>query len=390
MTSTEADSGTAEPQSASTAELQAGLPADLQDERLIASRGIGGTVSAFTARLRGGDLGSLPVVVGLIIIWGVFQSLNSSFLSSRNLVNLTLQSAAVGTVAIGIVLVLLLGEIDLSVGSVSGLASAVLAVTLVNLHWPLVVAVLAAIGAGVVIGLLYGALYNRFGVPSFVITLAGLLGILGVQLYVLGTEGTVNIPFDSWVVTFAQQSFLPPAVAYLLVALTVAAFVLSRLRTRAARAAAGLSTTPTGMLAARAAFLAIVLAVPVAFLNRDRGVAVMFVFFLALVIVMDLAIRRTSWGRSVMAVGGNVEAARASTSRPSTCRCSPCARPSRPWAASWRPGGWPRSTRAAAAPTRTSPPSPPRSSGAPACSAAAARRTRRCSASSSSSRSPAG
>ena len=310
MTSTEADSGTAEPQSASTAELQAGLPADLQDERLIASRGIGGTISAFTARLRGGDLGSLPVVVGLIIIWGVFQSLNSSFLSSRNLVNLTLQSAAVGTVAIGIVLVLLLGEIDLSVGSVSGLASAVLAVTLVNLHWPLVVAVLAAIGVGVVIGLLYGALYNRFGVPSFVITLAGLLGILGVQLYVLGTEGTVNIPFDSSVVAFAQQSFLPPAVAYLLVALTVAAFVLSRLRTRAARAAAGLSTTPTGMLAVRAAFLAIVLAVPVAFLNRDRGVAVMFVFFLALVVVMDLAIRRTSWGRSVMAVGGNVEAAR--------------------------------------------------------------------------------
>jgi len=120
----------------------------------------------------------------------------------------------------------------------------------------------------------------------------------------------VNIPFDSSVVAFAQQSFLPPAVAYLLVALTVAAFVLSRLRTRAARAAAGLSTTPTGMLAVRAAFLAIVLAVPVAFLNRDRGVAVMFVFFLALVIVMDLAIRRTSWGRSVMAVGGNVEAAR--------------------------------------------------------------------------------
>ena len=103
------------------------LPADLQDERLIASHGISGAVSAFTARLRSGDLGSVPVVVGLIIIWAVFQIANSSFLSSRNLVNLTLQTSSVGVIALGIVLVLLLGEIDLSVGSVSGLSASVLA-----------------------------------------------------------------------------------------------------------------------------------------------------------------------------------------------------------------------------------------------------------------------
>ena len=113
-------------------EMPAAVPADLQDERLIASRGVKGAVSAFTSRLRSGDLGSLPVVVGLVIIWGVFQSLNTEFLSARNLVNLTLQSAAVGTIAIGIVLVLLLGEIDLSVGSVSGLAAAILGVTLTS------------------------------------------------------------------------------------------------------------------------------------------------------------------------------------------------------------------------------------------------------------------
>jgi D-xylose transport system permease protein len=291
-------------------ELQAGLPADMQDERLIASRGLRGTLSVFTTRLRSGDLGSLPVVLGLIIIWGVFQSLNSSFLSSRNLVNLTLQSASVGTIAIGVVLVLLLGEIDLSVGSVSGLAAAVLAVTLLNQNWPVALSVLAALAVGAVIGAFYGGLFNRFGVPSFVITLSGLLGFLGLQLFVLGKEGTLNVPFESVIVRFAQQTFLSPAVAYLVVGLAVATYVLSKLRNNSQRAAAHLSTTPNMLLGVRAVFLAILLAIPVAVLNRDRGVSVMFLFFIALVVIMDLALRRTSWGRSIFAVGGNVEAAR--------------------------------------------------------------------------------
>jgi D-xylose transport system permease protein len=293
-----------------TEELQSALPADLQDERLIASRGIGGAVSAFTSKLRSGDLGSLPVVVGLVIIWAVFQTLNSDFLSPRNLVNLTLQCAAVGTIAIGIVLVLLLGEIDLSVGSVSGLAAAILGVGLTSHHWPLGLALIAAVLAGTVVGLAYGAIFTRFGVPSFVITLAGLLGILGLQLYVLGKEGSLNIPFTSPIVEFAQQQFLSPAVAYTLVVLIAAAFLVSRLRARARRASAGLSTTPMVMLVVRTVALAVVLAAVVLVLNRDRGVPYMFLLFVALVVVMDLAIRRTGWGRSVMAVGGNVEAAR--------------------------------------------------------------------------------
>ena len=183
-------------------------------------------MSAFTSRLRSGDLGSLPVVVGLIIIWAVFQSLNSDFLSPRNLVNLTLQSAAVGTIAIGIVLVLLLGEIDLSVGSVSGLAAAILGVGLTLHHWP-------ARGSpcsrpswpAPSSGSAYGAIFTRFGVPSFVITLAGLLGILGLQLYVLGKEGSLNIPFTSPIVEFAQQQFLAPVVAYALVVLIAVAYL---------------------------------------------------------------------------------------------------------------------------------------------------------------------
>jgi ABC-type xylose transport system permease subunit len=291
-------------------EDQAALPADLQDERLIASSGVRGAISAFMARLRSGDLGSVPVVVGLIIIWAVFQIANSSFLSSRNLVNLTLQTTSVGVIAIGIVLVLLLGEIDLSVGSVSGLSASVLGVTFVSKGWPLVVSVVAGVAIGLIIGLFYGALYNRFGVPSFVITLAGLLGFLGLQLLVLGKEGSLNLPFDSAIVKFATQSFLSPAFAYGLAAVAVAGYALTRLRARSQRIAAGLSSPPNSIIALKAGALAVALAVPVAVLNGDRGVSSMFVLLLVLVVATDFAIRRTRWGRSVMAVGGNVEAAR--------------------------------------------------------------------------------
>jgi len=286
------------------------VPADLQDERLIASQGVGGYARAFLTRLRGGDLGPLPVVIGLVVIWAVFQGQNDAFLSSRNLVNLTLQCAATGTIALGIVMVLLLGEIDLSVGSVSGLSAAILAVGAVSNGWPLPVAILVALGSGAVIGLLYGVLYTRFGVPSFVITLAGLLAVLGLQLQVLGAEGSINLPFTSTMVRFAQQAFLPAAVAYALVVLVAAAYVASRLTSNSRREKAGLSTTPVGLVAVRAALLLVLLAVPVALLNRDRGVSVMFLLFLALVVAVDLMIRRTRWGRSVVAIGGNVEAAR--------------------------------------------------------------------------------
>ncbi|MCU1476555.1 MAG: hypothetical protein JWQ64_1248, partial [Subtercola sp.] len=126
-------------------ETPAERAADLQDERLVRTEGVRGAVLAFRQRVRGGDLGSLPVVIGLIVICVIFQILNPNFLSANNLVNLTLQGAAVGTISIGIVLVLLLGQIDLSVGSVSGLAAAILGVGLTQLNWPVALAVIVAL-----------------------------------------------------------------------------------------------------------------------------------------------------------------------------------------------------------------------------------------------------
>ena len=272
--------------------------------------GIRGTVEAFIDRLRGGDLGSIPVVVGLVIIWAVFQALNPTFLSSTNLVNLTMQSAAVGTIAIGIVLVLLMGEIDLSVGSVSGLSSAILAVGFVQLDWPLLLVIAAALAAGAATGFVFGLLYTRFGVPSFVLTLAGLLAVLGIQLHVLGDAGSINIPFDSWIVQFGQQMFLPPLVSYALIAIVVLAYGWRLVAQARRRTDAGLAAMSTSVIAVRVAALLVILGVAAWYLNLTRGVGVMFVVFLLLATAMNLALTRTRWGRAVYAVGGSVEAAR--------------------------------------------------------------------------------
>ncbi|MEO7447265.1 MAG: sugar ABC transporter permease, partial [Humibacillus sp.] len=192
------------------------VASDRLDERLQAREGLGGWAKSWVDRFRGGDLGLLPVIIGIVVIWTTFQVLNPIFLSSANLVNLTLESVSTGVIALGIVFVLLLGQIDLSVGSVSGLSSATVATLFVLKGFPLPLALAAAVGLGIVVGLLYSVMFNRFGVPSFVITLAGLLAFLGVQLWMLGEQGSINLPFDSSLVRFAQISFMPDAVSYVL------------------------------------------------------------------------------------------------------------------------------------------------------------------------------
>ena len=292
--------------------MTATTPTDVQDERLRIDTGIGASIRAGISRVRGGDLGLIPVIAGLAIIWTIFQILNPYFLSSGNLTNLLMESAPVGVIALGIVFVLLVGEIDLSVGSVSGLAAAIMAINFVDNKWPLPLAILAAIGAAVVIGAVYGFIYNRIGVPSFVITLAGLLGFLGLQLFVLGPKGTINLPFDSPLVFFGQLAFVPSALAYVLVVVIAAAvFVGGILRARVRRNA-GLSAQALSLIVVRSVLLLVVLGFAVWYLYTARGVGWMFVFFVALVLIANYGLTRTSWGRSLFAVGGNREAARRS------------------------------------------------------------------------------
>ncbi len=287
-------------------------PTDRADERLVQDGGLAGAVSSFLRKVRGGDLGSLPVIIGLVIISLVFYSQDVTFLSSRTLVNITLFAAPVGIIAIGVVLVLLLGEIDLSVGSVSGLAAAVLAVLIVYHGQPLVVGLLAGAGTGVLIGIVYGLLYTTVGVPSFVMTLAGLLGFLGLQLLVLGKNGTVNLPPDSGLITFARQSFVTGVASYVLVLVAVGLYAATQLWAMSRRRSAGLSAQSLSTLAVKVGLLAAGSLYLTYYLNIDRGLGYLPLLFVVLVAVMDLLLRKTKWGRHVFAVGGNEEAARRS------------------------------------------------------------------------------
>ncbi|MEU9022892.1 sugar ABC transporter permease [Actinomadura sp. NPDC048394] len=273
-------------------------------------RGLRATLAGMADRVRGGDLGVWPVVAGLVVIWTVMQVLNPVFLSSANLVNLAMECVPVGVIALGVVFMLLVGQIDLSVGSVSGLSAAITAVLFVDHGMPAVAALVAAAAAGCLIGWFYAQVFNRLGVPSFVITLAGLLGFLGLQLWILGPKGSINLPFDSWLVTFAQLDFVPPWLAYALVAAGAGALYWTGHARAAARRRAGLPATTEQTLVLRSAVLLAGLAVAVWYLSRDRGVGWMFVLFLGLVLATHYVLSRTKYGKSVYAVGGNVEAAR--------------------------------------------------------------------------------
>ncbi|MDT7671232.1 MAG: D-xylose transport system permease protein, partial [Pseudonocardiales bacterium] len=191
-------------------------------------------------RLRRGDLGSIPVAVGLVLIAVVFSSLSSHFLAPENLTNLALQMAATGTIALGVVLVLLLGEIDLSAGSVSGLCAVVMTLLAVHHGWSPVLAVLGALVAGAAVGLLHGLMRTKLSMPSFVVTLAGLIGWEGLMLFLLGDEGTINLPFDRGIAQLSD-TWMPPAVGWLLVVLLAGGHLAATLVTRRLRARAGLS-----------------------------------------------------------------------------------------------------------------------------------------------------
>ncbi|MGL9618556.1 sugar ABC transporter permease [Bradyrhizobium sp. U531] len=283
---------------------------DRSDARVEHADTLGSVIRAFVGRVRSGDLGSLPVVVGLVVICTAFESLNPVFLAPNNLVNLLFDCSTVGVIALGIVCILMVGEIDLSVGSVSGFASALVGVLWVGQDWPVAVAIVTALVLGAAIGALYAFLFNRLGMPSFVSTLAGLLGWLGLQLYLLGASGSINLPYGSPLVDFGQMLVMPPIVSYVLAAVASIVVFVTDYRTAARRRAAGLSASSLGRMVLKALLVTIVLAFVVYYLNLGRGIPWMFGLFVGLCVVMNYALTRTKWGRSMSAVGGNREAAR--------------------------------------------------------------------------------
>ncbi|MGQ3293768.1 MAG: sugar ABC transporter permease, partial [Shinella sp.] len=285
---------------------------DRSDERVRHDESLAAMAKGFFDRVRSGDLGMLPVAVGLVVISIVFSTLNPIFLAPNNLVNLLFDCATVGVISLGIVCVLVLGEIDLSVGSMSGLASAMVGVIWVNMGWPLAGAIIAALVVGAGVGMLYAALYNRLGMPSFVATLAGLLALLGLQLYILGPTGSINLPYASPLVRFGQILIMPDWVSYTLALVPGLVMIGRGLRTRTQRLAANLSAQPMRALILKAVALTVALEAAVFYLNLGRGIPWMFALFVALAVLLNYGLTRTKWGRSMFAVGGNKEAARRS------------------------------------------------------------------------------
>jgi D-xylose transport system permease protein len=280
------------------------------DPRVIEERaGLRGFAAEYGRRLAGGDIGQLPVVIGLVVIGTIFQvASHGVFLNPFNLVNLTLQMAAGGTIAVGIVLVLLLGEIDLSAGVVSGMCAAIMAVLTVHAGLPAPTAVALSLVAGLAVGALHGVWITRFGIPSFVVTLAGLIAWQGALLLVLGKTGTVNLrdPF----ITALAGTFLTGPAAYGCAALFIAYVAVGPLVTHRRRRAAGLSVPPLAFVVIRAVAISAFAVVAVVVLDADRGISSGLLFLVGAVIIMDFVLRRVRFGRMIYAIGGNAEAAR--------------------------------------------------------------------------------
>lgn len=256
-----------------------------------------------------GELGRiLPVVLGLIVIWAVFYYLNPNFLSSRNLSNLIVQIVQLATLGAGVVLVLLLGEIDLSIGAVTGVSAGVMAVLSVNYGW----GAFSAIGAAVLVGALIGAFQGTWialtRTPSFIVTLAGLLGFQGLLLYLLGDTGTININ-DPQILAIASY-FLPPVVSWAIAGAVALAYTANLLLTRRARLSAGLDTASRAQVAVYAGLVALTAGGLVFLLNAYRGVPLAGFLLLGFVILLAYVTKRTRFGRYIFAIGGNAEAAR--------------------------------------------------------------------------------
>ncbi|MFC4063156.1 sugar ABC transporter permease [Planomonospora corallina] len=279
---------------------------------------IGANLRGYAERVRGGDMGALPAVFGLVVLCTVFSILRPSFLTPGNFANLFTQGAAVTVIAMGLVFVLLLGEIDLSAGFASGVCAAVLAIMLTEQGLPWYAAVAAAILTGVVIGTVLGTLVAKLGIPSFVVTLAAFLGFQGLVLLLV--KGGTNISIRDETILAIANKYVPPALGWGLLAACVAAYAALQLLRARKRAGRGLAADPLSLIAVRVGALAVLggLAVYVLNLERSRnaavvslkGVPIVVPIIVVLLVVLTFVLRRTGFGRHLYAVGGNAEAAR--------------------------------------------------------------------------------
>jgi D-xylose transport system permease protein len=282
-------------------------PAALDPRLLVDEQGLRGYGTAMLRRVRGGELGSLPVIIGLLVIWIVFWSQQHTFISAGNLTNLAQQMISTGMISVGLVLVLLLGEVDLAVGSVSGVAGALVATQVMHGHSQ-ALAITFGLLIGLGLGAIHGLFFSRLGVPAFVVTLAGFLAWEGLQLRILGTTGVATVQHGF--INSLTSQYLLHSWGYGLAIIVLLLLALGQGYERFARLRAGLRPRPVAEIVFRLAIVAAIAFVSVWKLNQYKGMPISLVVFVLVVVLYDMGIRRTGYGRRVLAVGGNVEAAR--------------------------------------------------------------------------------
>ncbi|HEX6873386.1 MAG TPA: ABC transporter permease [Micromonosporaceae bacterium] len=275
-------------------------------------------VSAYFRRVRGGEMGALPAILGLIVLCTVFSILRPAFFSAGNFANLLPQGAAVTVIAMGLVFVLLLGEIDLSAGFTSGVCAAILAITLMDYDFPWYLAILAALVTGTVIGVVLGTLVAKVGIPSFVVTLAAFLAFQGIVLLLI--KGGTIVPIRDATVLAIGNKNLTPLLGWVLYAIGVGGYALLQILRMRGRRQRGLPAEPVSLIAIRVGALAVLAGIAVYVLNQERsrntlivslkGVPIVVPIVLSLLIVLTFVLRRTRYGLHIYAVGGNREAAR--------------------------------------------------------------------------------
>lgn len=274
------------------------------------------------------DFGSFAVIVGLIIIALIFQIANENFLTPLNLTNLMAQISAIGVLSVGVILVLLIGEIDLSVGAVSGATAAIMAVLATVYRVPSVLTILIAILVGLLIGALQGFFVAKIHVPSFIVTLAGLLFWQGLQLFVLGETGTINLRDP--VLAGIANTLIPPWLGWLIGIVAVLVVIYTTFRSRRTRERAGLSLQPLSIVISRLALISVAILFSIGLMNIDRnqfsqgqpirGVPSSVFIFISFVVIFHVITRYTYFGRHIYTVGGNAEAARRASIEVDTVR----------------------------------------------------------------------
>ena len=265
--------------------------------------------SLVSRRFEDANWGSLIITLGLIASWLIFGLINDTFLTPMSLTNLLLQIAALGTLATSTFLVLLLSEIDLSASVVSGLSAGVMAVLNVKAGVPGPIAVLGGILTGALLGLFQGLWVTKLRIPSFIVTLAGMIGWQGVLVWVLGSTGTINLR-DDFITGIAGTFFKQPIVGLAIGAMLVAGYAGSLWLDRRQRLASSLYARSMRSLTWRVLLMAAIVGAGLLVFFADRGLPLVVVIFIGVVIFVDGLTKHTVYGRHIYAVGGQAESAR--------------------------------------------------------------------------------